>query len=216
MRSASDWNRILVQCQVKPLTAAKWAGAFAVEILPGTFSAGDAEVDDFLGQVLHESGMLERLEESLNYSVEALLAKFGRHRISEADARRFGRTAGQPANQRMLANILYGGAWGATNLGNTQPDDGWNFRGSGLVQATGRRNIEMIGKAIGIDLLKNPDLLRKDPAIALRASIAWWERRIPDSVMGDTVRVSKLVNGGTLGLEERQKLTKAAGKGLAC
>lgn len=59
MRTAAQWNQILIQCQVKPLTAAKWSTVFAAEIGPGTFSLGDAEIDDFLGQILHESGKLK-------------------------------------------------------------------------------------------------------------------------------------------------------------
>jgi putative chitinase len=216
VRTASDWNRILVQCQVKPLTAAKWAAVFAAQIQPGTFSAGDSEIDDFLGQILHESGRLETLSESLNYSVAGLLSTFGRHRISEPDANRLGRIDHvRAADQVGIANTIYGGTWGATNLGNTQPGDGWKYRGSGLVQCTGRNNFAVAGKAIGVDLIANPDLLRTDPAIALRASIAWWERTIPDSVMGDIVRVTKLVNGGTIGLDDRIAMTNAAHKGLA-
>lgn len=215
LRTASDWNRILVQCQVKPITAAKWAAVFAGEIRPGTFSAGDSEIDDFLGQILHESGRLEILSESLNYSVAGLLSTFSRARISQADANRLGRIDRvRAADQQAIANTIYGGAWGAKNLGNTQPGDGWRYRGSGLVQCTGRDNFAVAGKAIGVDLIANPDLLRKDPVIALRASIAWWERTIPDSVMGNITRVTKLVNGGSLGMDDRIAMTNAAKKGL--
>ena len=72
----------------------------------------------------------------------------------------------------------------------------------------------MVGKAIGLDLAANPDLLAK-PDIALRASIAWWERNVPDSAMGDVKRVTKLVNGGTHGLDDRARLAALAGKALA-
>jgi putative chitinase len=109
----------------------------------------------------HETGdkMLPNVE-SLNYSVSGLLNTFGRHRISRADAERLGRKPGEPAlsqsRQRQIANILYGGTWGRDNLGNTEPDDGWNYRGRGLSHVTGRANYGRSGRALGIDLLGNP------------------------------------------------------------
>lgn len=204
LRTASDWNQILLQCQVKPLTAAKWAAVFAGEIRPDTFSAGESELDDFLGQVLHESGRLEVLAENLNYSATRLMQVWPKRfpTLSAAQVLAF--------KPEALANHVYAG-----RLGNTAPGDGWKYRGSGLIQCTGKDNFRMVGNTIGVDLVANPDLLRKDMAVALRASIAWWERRIPDSVMGDIVKVTRLVNGGTIGLEDRIAMTKAAKKGLA-
>lgn len=83
--------------------------------------------------------------ESLNYSVDGLLKTFSRERISEADARRLGRSASRPADQVAIANAIYGGAWGAKNLGNTEAGDGWRFRGRGLLQITGRSNYAKYG-----------------------------------------------------------------------
>jgi putative chitinase len=103
----------------------------------------------------HETGRrMQPIRESLNYSVDGLLKTFGRHRISEADARRYGRSGNRPADQRAIANIVYGGEWGAKNLGNTQPGDGWRFRGGGLPQTTGRRNFAKFG----IDPERSEDL----------------------------------------------------------
>lgn len=203
VKTASDWNRILVQCQVKPLTAAKWAAVFASEIQPGTFSAGDSEIDDFLGQILHESGKLEIMEENLNYSAPRMMQVWPKRfpTLSAAQVLAF--------KPEALANVVYGG-----RLGNNAPGDGWKYRGRGLLQVTGKDNYTAVGKAIGVDLVALPELMAT-PAIALRASIAWWERNVPDSVMGDIVRVSKRVNGGTIGLDERRRLTDAARKGLA-
>lgn len=203
LRTAADWNRILVQCHVKPITAAKWAAIFAAEIMPGTFSAGDSEIDDFLGQVLHESGKLEVLEENLRYSAP---------RIRQVWPKRFptlGAAQVVAYKPEALANLVYGG-----RLGNTAPGDGWKYRGRGLMQVTGKDNYTAVGRALGLDLVGKPDQLAQ-PNIALRASIAWWERNVPDSVMGDIVRVTRRVNGGTIGLDDRVALTKAAQKGLA-
>lgn len=121
-----------------------------------------------LATAWHETGgKLVPNVESLNYSVDGLLRTFGRHRISEADARRLGRKPGEGAlpaeRQRAIGNILYGGEWGLQNLGNTQPDDGWTFRGRGLDHCTGRRNYERTGRAIGVDLIARPDALLETP-----------------------------------------------------
>ena len=114
----------------------------------------------FLGQVHHETGGFSLATESLNYSVQALLTSFGRHRISEVDARRFGRTTNQVANQQEIANRIYGGNWGRTNLGNTQPNDGWNFRGRGAIQLTGRANYQAFADYVkDQSVMINPDLV---------------------------------------------------------
>jgi putative chitinase len=96
--------------------------------------------------------------ENLNYSVEALTSKFGK-RISAQDAQRFGRKTGQVADQQAIANAIYGGAWGAKMLGNTEPGDGWNFRGRGLAQVTGRGNYKRFETLLGIPFTANPSLM---------------------------------------------------------
>lgn len=83
----------------------------------------------FIAQVGHESNGFKSLRENLNYSVEGLLKTFSRSRISIEEANAYGRTSSQPANQEMIANIVYGGEWGRKNLGNTQEGDGWKYRG---------------------------------------------------------------------------------------
>lgn len=66
----------------------------------------------FIAQVGHESGHLRRVRESLDYKVEALITGFSRERISESDARAFGRTPTRAVNQQAIANCLYGGPGG--------------------------------------------------------------------------------------------------------
>ncbi|QBF26859.1 hypothetical protein EXN22_14605 [Pseudomonas tructae] len=104
----------------------------------------------FLAQIGHESGQLRNLVESLNYSVESLLAKFSRDRISETDAKAYGRAAGRPANQQTIANCVYGGAWGTKSLGNKRPGDGWLYRGRGMIQITGLVNYIPCAAALGL------------------------------------------------------------------
>lgn len=209
-RPPAQWLRILQACGVAAGTAALWAEVFADEVKDGTFSKGDADLTDFLPTILHESMQLERMEESLNYRPEALVATFGAHRITPAQALKVGRIPGkQAADQRAIANIVYGGEWGRRNLGNIAQDDGWTFRGRSPIQITGRANYERVGDLIGQHLVGLPDLLSQ-PRFALDACIAWWEDRIPDSMLGETTAIRRRVNGGTLGLAEVQALTVKA------
>lgn len=78
---------------------------------------------------------------------------------------------------RQFFNAVYGGAWGKSNLGNTEPDDGYNLRGGGLIQLTGRDNYETIGQDIGVDLVNNPNLLVEDVEVSAKAAVAYMLRR---------------------------------------
>ena len=168
-------------------------------------------VAGFLSQIGHESGGLASLQENLNYSVEAILKLFGRHRISEADARLYGRTATQKANQKALADILYGGEFGRKNLGNTEPGDGSRFIGRGLKQLTGRSNYKRCGDAIGTDLIANPEKLLEPVNAALSAGWFWSANGLNALAdKGDVVAMTKRINGGDIGLVQRQALYAAA------
>jgi len=161
----------------------------------------------FLSQISHESNRLETLEENLNYSVDALLKMFGRHRISEQDARRLGRTATRPADQQGIANCIYGGPWGLANLGNSQPGDGWRYRGQGLKQLTGRANAAACGKALGEDFIKAPERLLLPVNAALSAGWFWSTHgctALADA--GNIPALTKAINGGDNGLKERVAL----------
>lgn len=197
-RTAEDWKRILLACGVKPATADKWSSVFAATVKPKSFSKGDEEIDEWLGNIIHESSHLERLEENLNYSAK---------RLTEVWPSRFPSIeAAQPFanNPRALANKVYGG-----RMGNTRPDDGWLYRGRGPIQITGRDNYERVGNLMGQDLLGIPDLAAQ-PHFALEISIAWWEDRIPDSIINNETLVRRTVNGGTLGLKEVKEISVKA------
>ncbi|UYY76639.1 N-acetylmuramoyl-L-alanine amidase [Sphingomonas sp. R1] len=167
----------------------------------------DREICSFLANIGVESGGLTRLSESLNYSVQGLLGTFGRHRISEADARRLGRKSGERslplARQEELANLLYGGDWGRTNLGNTEPGDGWRFRGYGPKQLTGRGNCSRFADAVQLPLAQIPDFLRTPDGGCLGAGWFWQahglDRYAATPGLGDDRRA---INGGELGLAE--------------
>ena len=161
----------------------------------------------FLSQIGHESGGLTTLSENLNYSSDALLKLFGRHRISQQDAVKFGRTKYQQADQVALSNILYGGIFGRRNLGNTQQGDGWRYRGRGLKQITGRANYAAAGAALGLDLLEDPDLVLEHENAANTAGWFWHENGLNQAAdRGDVAAMTRKINGGTIGLAQRQAL----------
>lgn len=161
----------------------------------------------FLTQIAHESGGFTRLSESLNYGADKLVPTFGAARISEADALRLGRLPNRPADPAGIANIVYGGEWGRVNLGNTQPGDGWRFRGRGLIQLTGRDVYQRAGDALGLDLLGDPDLLLRPDHAAASAAWFWdWKdcNRFADT--GQLTACTRRINGGLKGIEERRTL----------
>ena len=158
----------------------------------------------WVAQVREESAGLSRLRESLDYSVDALLTKFGRHRISEEDARKYGRTASRPANQPAIADCLYGGEWGLKHLGNRPgTDDARRNIGHGPIQVTGRANLLACGTFLGIDLVSDPTQLELRATGA--ASTAWfWNKHKLTQYGGDVEKVTRAINGGTNGLADRQ------------
>lgn len=161
----------------------------------------------FLSQIGHESAGFTRLTESLNYSTEALLSLFGRHRISEEQAKRYGRRPGQVAHQEAIADTIYGGEWGRKNLGNTEPGDGWRFRGRGLKQLTGRDNYKRCGIALAEDFVSAPDRLLMPVNAALSAGWFWASHGLNEAAdRGDVLEMTKIINGGVNGLDQRQAL----------
>lgn len=160
----------------------------------------------FFAQIDHESG-LKPVKENLNYSVKGLLDTFGRHRISEEQARSYGRSRTQRANQTMIANIVYGGTWGAKNLGNNQPEDGSRFIGRGFIQITGRSNYLVLSKDTKIDYIKNPDLLLTEADAMISALWFWSKNNLNRLADADDVRqVTRRINGGFNGLQHRTQL----------
>lgn len=192
--SDRDWLRALSQLGVRATTAAEWAAPFADEVQPEKFSAGMADLVDFLPQILHEFAMLEHLQEDLNYSAERLCAVWPGRFPTLDDARPYARSP------EALANKVYGG-----RMGNVNPGDGWRFRGRPML--TGRATYAKVGDRIGQDLTVMPELIEQ-PHFALDAAIGWWEGDIPDSFLNDQAKIRRRVQGGTLGLEHCAELAR--------
>lgn len=165
------------------------------------------EVASFLANISVESAGLTRLTESLNYSTEALINKFGRHRISVADAHRYGRNDAHPANQEAIANILYGGEFGRKQLGNIYPGDGWKFRGYGPKQITGRANQTRLAEALGIAVDEVPAYLRTHEGGMMGAGWFWKVNDLDAEAATPGVRDDRVaINGGTFGLAQVEDL----------
>lgn len=148
----------------------------------------------FMAQMDHESGGFKSYEENLNYSAGNLRKTFGKYYKTDAEAMADAR------NPEAIANKVYGG-----RMGNVDPGDGYKFRGRGAVQLTGRANYERAGKALGIDLVNNPDLA-KDPATAARIATWYWKDRNTGAAgrAGDVLTATRKINGGTNGLDDRK------------
>ena len=196
MRTADDWSAVLTKCGVTDATVAFWAPVFADVITDDTFSAGEADLVPFIAQMMVETGKLEKLTENLSYSAERLMAVWPHRFPTMSDALIFAH------NPEALANKVYGG-----RMGNTDPGDGWKYRGRGIPMITGKDGYAFLGDLMGQDLVNNPELLEQ-PHFALEGGIHWWEKRVPDAVLGDTQKVSELVNGGDVGLSDRVAMTQ--------
>lgn len=195
------WIDTLQALGVRAGTADDWADTFA-RVMYDTRWSDERDLPNFLGQVVHESGRLETLQENLSYSADRLMTVWPKRFPTRDSALPFAR------NPRALANRVYNG-----RMGNVGPDDGWRYRGRGLIQLTGRDNYALAESLTGLPVLSSPDLLlQQEPA--LRVSVAWWEAEVPDAALGDSARVTRAVNGGTHGLDERRRLTSIAARAL--
>ncbi|EGT4508938.1 glycoside hydrolase family 19 protein [Cronobacter sakazakii] len=162
----------------------------------------------FIGQIGTESMGFKSVQESLNYSV-AGLAIFG-SRLTAAQREQLGRKPGEkalsPERQAAIANIVYGG-----RFGNNLNGDGWKYRGRGLKQITFKANYEECGKALGLNLVDSPDLLLQDKYAALSAGWFWKANgcnQFADA--GDVNGLTRRINGGLNGLQDRIERTKRA------
>lgn len=183
------------------------------------FDAGDAafaaagittpmRMAHFLAQALHETGRGTVLFESLRYTTAArLLEIFGVGHHSAAI--RADEVPGLLGNEQALAERVYGlgNPPKARELGNTQPGDGFRYRGGGLLQTTGRANYRRMGTLAGVDFEATPTLV-VDPAHALGPALGeWTEGHLNDAAdRNDILTITKVINGGTNGLNERKAL----------
>ena len=212
----SPTSPLLVAAGVKD--PAKWLDA-VVETCAEFEINTPQRIAGFLAQTSHESGGYTMLSENLNYRA-ATLAACWPNRFAELGPDKKPKRnekgaliptkvaeaiAGKP---ELIANMVYSSRMGN---GPAESGDGWLFRGRGLKQLTGRDNVTRCGKALGVDLAANPDLLCEPEYAALSAAWFWSVNKCgPLADADDFVGLTKRINGGTIGLEDRKKRYEAA------
>ena len=172
------------------------------ELLPKYGITTERRVAHFLSQCAHESAGFRKLEENLNYSEKALRAVFGRYfgEPPKADAAEYAR------NPEMIANRVYNDTYRKYKMGNVNEGDGWRFRGRGLKQLTGRYNYTKFGESIGKTAEEAAEYVAT-PAGAIESACWFWDTTKLNEIADtdNVVKMTKKINGGNIGLEDRQK-----------
>lgn len=178
---------------------------------PGTFKAAmayyelsPARAAHFFAQTAHETGGFKAFSENLNYSAKGLRGVFSKYFPDDNTARYYER------NPEMIANRVYGGRMGN---GDESSGDGWLYRGRGALQLTGKSNYAAFADFMGRpDVLSNPDVVAGE--LAFESAMFFFERNklwaICDQGINDNaiLALTKKINGGTHGLDDRAEKTK--------
>jgi len=178
----------------------------------------DRQVAAWLAQTAHESGGYTMLVENLNYRATTLAACWPNRFAEMGPDKKPKRTekgaliptkvaesiAGKP---ELIANMVYSKRMGN---GPAESGEGWKYRGRGLKQLTGKDNYTRCGQALELDLVANPDLLLEPEGAALSAAWFWSVNKCgPLADADDFVGLTKKINGGTIGLADREKRYKS-------
>jgi putative chitinase len=156
------------------------------------------KLSHFLAQCGHESGGFKVVNENLNYGAKGLLTIFKKYFPTEEKAKLYER------KPEKIANLVYGGRMGN---GAEPTGEGYKYRGRGYIQLTGKANYTEFDKVVTENIIENPDLVAtKYPLL----SAAWFFHknclgRCADSSDASVLAVTRCVNGGTIGLPDRQK-----------
>jgi putative chitinase len=148
----------------------------------------------FIAQIGHESGSLKYVKENLNYSAQGLRKVFPKYFLTDEIALQYER------KPEAIANRVYANRMGN---GDEKSGDGWKYRGRGLIQLTGKTNYERTMKGLNI----SDPLYFETPEGASRSAGWFWKTNKLNelSEQNDVLKVTKVINGGTHGLEDRQQ-----------
>lgn len=150
----------------------------------------------FLAQIAHESGGFNFTKENLNYSATALRTVFKKYFLTEQEAILYER------KPEKIANKVYASRMGN---GDEQSGDGWNFRGRGLIQLTGKENYSKFSQSIDKTLTETISYL-ETPDGAIESAAWFWEKNKLNEICDkdDFTTLTKRINGGTNGLADRK------------
>jgi putative chitinase len=146
----------------------------------------------FIGQCMHESGGFKVTKENLNYSASGLM-KTWPSRFPDMDT-----AEKYEHNPVKIASKVYVG-----RMGNTTPEEAGMYIGRGLIQLTGKDNYKAASEALGEDLLANPQLVEEPRYAALTAGW-YWNKKGLNALVDDIETMTKRINGGTIGLDDRK------------
>jgi putative chitinase len=149
----------------------------------------------FIGQCSHECGNFRVLEENLMYRAETLMKLWPKRFPSLEFAKQYER------NPKKIANMVY-----ANRMGNRDEasGDGYRFRGRGAIQTTGHASYYHAGQALSEDFVMKPDLVATPRFAALTAGFFWSTHKLNSYADNrDFVGMTKKINGGTIGLDDR-------------
>lgn len=175
-----------------------WAASMN-EVFPTYDINTPQRVAAFLAQCGHESGGWTIFEENLNYSAQGLNGIFKKYFPTIEEATPYAR------KPEMIANKIY-----ANRMGNGAPEsgDGYKYRGRGPIQLTGRANYTQFAKDMFDDwqnVVENPDWVTADRDFALMSAIWFWNKNglNKEADAGDIKTMTKKINGGYIGLDDR-------------
>jgi putative chitinase len=199
--NASEFTEAML-AQLVPTNkdAGKWYTAMCA-IFPKYEIDNPARIAGFVAQCAHESNEFKSLEENLNYSEESLKKVFGRYfGPGKRDAKEYAK------NPEKIANYVYQDEFRTSKMGNTKPGDGWLFRGRGLKQLTGRDNYTAFGKSVGMTAEEAAVYVATEKG-AIESACWFWNTKKLNAVAdaGDIVKMTKIINGGDIGLDDRKK-----------
>jgi putative chitinase len=149
----------------------------------------------FLAQVAHESGGFNAVKENLNYSAQGLVNTFKKYFPTLEDAQPYER------NPEAIANRVYASRMGN---GDEASGDGFKYRGRGLIQLTGHDNYTLFATDMGMTIDEAIEYLETYEGAAMSAAWFWWKNNL--NVLADQEdmkTLTKRINGGTIGLEDR-------------
>lgn len=151
----------------------------------------------FIAQCAHESGGFKRLKENLNYKWESLRRVFPKYFPTDELAQEYAH------KQEQIANRIYGSRMGN---GDESSGDGFRYCGRGLIQLTGKNNYTKFAESMGMAVEEVPALLETYDGAVKSACWFWSSNNLNQYAdSGDILTMTKRINGGTIGLEDRIK-----------